>query len=363
MKVKEIVQLEHWKKKKLFGFFFFIVTGALFYIGSACISLYDDQKAESAYWDENLYLADEVQKEVDLRSKDAVHVSVGTYVENLKEINIKDSYFRGVYEIWFRWTGSAELDMAHHFDVYKGNINELEVLKEVHEDELHYQLVRADISVTKNFWTMRFPLESHQLRMYVKANMPIEEVVFVKDEGSGINDHMGIQGYELIRTETNTYAYAYESKHGDPSLEEGLMVSEYVTAMEINRSSWGLYVKCFIALVGTITWVMIALYICSYHHVDPLTMVPAALFGTVTNIMVGANLLPDALEVGLLEYTNVFGIMTILVVAIIIINVNRIRNKWQDKEFASFFGRVMFYTILFFIVIGNLLLPACAYMF
>lgn len=361
MHIKELGKMETWQKRKLFGFFFTIVIVASIFLGIACTTLYKDKVAEDGYWEENLHMDEEVQGTVDSLSVNATKVAIGTYVENLKEINIKGSYFRGVYEIWFRWEGDASLDMAHNFDIYKGTVNNKEIIKEVHEGDLHYQLIRADITVTKSFWTKRFPLESHQLRMYLKSNYPIEKVVFVNDGGSSPNGNLGISGYDLERMDTGVYAYTYDSVHGDPELQNGLTVSEYVTALEINRSSIGVYVKCFIALVGTITWVMIALFICSYHHIDPLGMIPAALFGTVTNIMVGANLLPDALEVGLLEYTNTFGIMTILVCAISVINVNRIRNKWQDKEFASFFGRVMFYTILFFILVGNILLPLSAY--
>lgn len=92
-------------------------------------------------------------------------------------------------------------------------------------------------------------------------------------------------------------------------------------------------------------------------------MIPAALFGTVSNIMVGANLLPDALEVGLLEYVNIWGIFTILAVTISVINVNRIRSKFEDRDFAKFFGRVMFYSIITLTLLGHVLMPLSAYMF
>ncbi|MEA5004760.1 MAG: hypothetical protein VB081_14830, partial [Christensenella sp.] len=96
---------------------------------------------------------------------------------------------------------------------------------------------------------------------------------------------------------------------------------------------------------------------------DPLSMIPAALFGTVANIMVGANLLPDALQAGLLEYVNVWGIMMILMGAMAIININRIRKKYEDRDFSKHYGRVLFYTILILVLAGNLLMPICAYIF
>ena len=71
-------------------------------------------------------------------------------------------------------------------------------------------------------------------------------------------------------------------------------------------------------------------------------------------------MLPDVLQMGLLEFVNLWGVMTILSVAVVIININRIRNKYEDKEFASFYGRIMFYTILILVVAGHIALPLSA---
>ncbi|MEG2703237.1 MAG: hypothetical protein RSA65_11505, partial [Clostridia bacterium] len=123
-----------------------------------------------------------------------------------------------------------------------------------------------------------------------------------------------------------------------------------------------MYMKCFIALFGTSLWIFITLFICTNHHVDPLDMIPEALFGSVGNIMIGASLLPDALSMGLLEYVNIWGIMTVIAGAMYIISVNRIRNKYQDQDYAYFFGRAMFVLLLFFVVAGHILMPLCAYL-
>ncbi len=355
--------LEKWQKRKLIIGVSLIVVIAIVYLGFTVNMLYQDKKSEDYYWDSNLTMSQELQQEVKQRSGNATQVLVGSYIENLKEVNIKSSYFRAVYEIWFKWEGNPDLDMIKHFHVYKGSINSTEVMKDYHDGNTNYQLIRADITVTKNYWTRRFPLESHQLRMYLESTYPIEQVVLNADvDNSGYNGNLSISGYNLRRHATATYAVEYDNAHSDPQIKKDVMTSEFVTAMEINRDGIGLYLKCFIALVGTISWVMIALFICTHHHVDPLGMMPAALFGTVTNIMVGANLLPDALQTGLLEFENIFGIMIILSCAIAVININRVRTKWQDKEFATYLGRIIFCLLLFFIVVGNILLPLSAYL-
>lgn len=92
-------------------------------------------------------------------------------------------------------------------------------------------------------------------------------------------------------------------------------------------------------------------------------MIPAALFGTVTNITVGASLLPDTLSLGLLEFVNTWGVLTIIAGTITVINVNHIRKKWEDRAYAKKYGRVMSALIMFFTVPGHIIMPLAAYKF
>ncbi len=362
MKLKD---MEKWQVKKLFFSFFVIVAIAATYLGIACSSVYNDKRAEDNYWVSSLTTPADIEADVQKFSANATKVSTGTYIENLKEINLKTCNFRVEFLAWFRWEGDEELDMAKNFTVYKGYMNKMEVIKDYHEGGVNYQLVRCDVTITKNYWTIRFPLESHQLRIYLASSYMVDDVLLVPDDQSGMNTNLSIAGFDVDKYATGSYAVRYANAHGDPEIPEGggFIQSEHVTALQINRDGPGLYIKCFIALVGTITWVLITLFICTYHHVDPLSMIPAALFGTVANIMVGANLLPDALQAGLLEYVNIWGVMMILMCAVAIININRIRKKYEDRDFSKHYGRVLFYTILIFVLLGNALLPICAYLF
>ena len=355
--------MEKWQRKRLLLSVFAILIIAVSFLSFTLHQLYTDKNSEEGYWYSSMQTPEATQKRVTELSGNTTEVTVGTYVENLKEISLKNSNYRMEFLVWFRWEGDKVQDMSNNFRIYKGTVNKKELIRDYHENGVHYQQVRCDATVSKNYWTQRFPLESHQLRLYIEANTTVADVLFVADkEHSGVNPSMSISGYNLERTDVGVFNVEYSNTQSDPAIKKAPVHSELVTAMEINRSSWGLYVKCFTALVGTITWVLITLFLNTYHRVDPLGMIPGALFGTVSNIMVGANLLPDALEFGLLEFVNIWGIMTILAVAFSIINVNRIRNKYEDKKFASFYGKVMFYLILVLTVSGNILLPVTAYM-
>ncbi len=358
--------MEPWQKKKLVSNFLIVLVIGVIFLSYTTTTLYQDKMGEEYYWNNALTVPSDIQSDVDKFSTNAVRVETGTYVTNLKEVNLKGSNFRVSFLLWFKWKGNDDLDMKNNFRVYKGYMNKMEVIKDEKVGDMNYQQVRCDVTVTKEYWTVRFPLESHQLRVYVESNYLVDEVLLIPDtEASGINPNLGIAGYEIDRHATGSYAIRYNTNFSDPKLpEDGNQVSsEHVTALQINRTDAGLYIKCIVALVGTLTWVLITLYICTYHYVDPLSMIPAALFGTVANVMVGANLLPDALQAGLVEYVNFWGVSMILMAAVVIININRIRKKFEDKDFSKTYGRVMFFTLLTYVLAGNILMPICAFMF
>lgn len=334
----------------------------------SCIRLVRDKNAEEGYWESNLKTDKTIENEVKKISEasDPVDVTVGTYITDLKDMSLDDSDFEVTAKVWFRWTGDEDLDMAHHFSVYKGVINNLTMLEDVHDKDSNYQLVLLDTTISKVFWTVRFPLESHQLRMYLQSDYDVSIVQFQDDtDASMVNPNMDVAGFRLERSATKAMNYKFDSSLGNPNAinDTGYMyVSEHMTQVEINRTGFSLYLLCFIAMFGTMTWTMITLYICTYHHVDPLGMIPSALFGAVANIMVGANMVPSV-QAGLLLEMNVFGIVTILTTAITIIMINRIRSKYEDREFAGRFGRMMFITELTLVVAGNIALPLSAYKF
>ena len=359
---QRIRMLEPWKRKKILTWFLFFGIVGIVYLSVTGSILYKDKAAENSYWESGL--KDDV-KNLELASQysaNATEVTVGTYIENLKEVNVKSSYFRIVFNCWFKWEGDDDLDMANNFRVYNGLMNKKEILEEVHEDGQHYQMLRVDATVQKNYWIVRFPLESYQMRLYIEPNYAVDRITMKADtEYSAVNQNLNITGFDLKRHAVSVYTMKYDSTLGNPNVSVPV-AQELCTSIEINRSGFGLFLKCFIALCGTITWVFITLFLCTYHRVDPLGMIPAALFGTVTNIMVGANLLPDALQVGLLEYVTFGGIMVIIFCAISVINVNRIRNKNQDGELAFLFGRVMFTTLLVITIAGIIMYPFVSYM-
>jgi hypothetical protein len=347
---------------------FCIITALI--LGFFVISLLENKNYDRENWNNAFVGEPQAVAALQEVSTDATPVLAGTYIESIADVNMSGGTYDVSFLVWFRWDNDDSIDMIHNVHLYNSLIKKEMILKDYKEGNTHYQLARVIATVSKKYWTKCFPLEAHQMHFYIEPSYTGKRVKLIADtENSSVNRNIHVTGFKLVQHGVASIPYLYKNTRADVRLaEDNINVSsELFTAVEIERDGIGLYMKCFIALFGCLIWALIVLYINIYHRVDPLGMLPASLFGTVANIMVGASLLPAALEMGLLEYVNIWGILTILATAVVIINVNEIRRKekkliekGQDVYFSAIYGRIMFYVVTFFVIIGNILLPLTA---
>ncbi|MGI6105540.1 MAG: hypothetical protein ACOYD7_05015 [Raoultibacter sp.] len=367
-------QTQHKKRssrvlKVVLSLLFTWVLGVIF-LGLTCFQLMEDRENVDTRWEEYKKSDEQVVQEVEAKASagGATEVLCGTYLENLKEVNMADSYYEAVWLVWFKWEGDAPIDFTDDgFIFYNGIINRMNVLEDVVTDDgVHYQKFRVDVKVSQTFHTPRFPLENHIIRSYIEPNYDITDVILRQSSDvDSVNKNINIVGYDISRMTSDIKYYAYQDNHDNPIIPEGSvkLTSEFMDEIEINRSGIGLYVKCFIALWGTTLWVLIMLFVATRHRVDVFSMIPATLFGAVGNIMIGASLLPEALTLGLLEYGNIWGIFIVLAGTITITVLNRERFHWHDDNFADRYGRFMFFSILILAIVGNIALPLASMQF
>lgn len=346
------------------------VVGIVFLV-STCTYLIDDKMAENYYWDHytaptNLELAEHA-KEISIESG-ATQVECGTYLENLESIDIVGGTYDAVWLVWFSWEGNEELDFTDNFRIYKGVINDgMEVVKDyTAEDGSRYQRFRIHTTVSKVFMTPRYPLDSHQLRMYIEPDYSVLKVNLKQSAfDDELNPNMSVGGYEIKRMNAGIEYVSYESDFDDPEVtaEGHVIKSEHMNQIEINRDGFGLYFRCFIALWATIVWCLIMLFAATRHKVDAFEFIPETLFGAAANILVGAALLPESEMLGLLEFGNVWGIFIIIAATISILVMNRERTHWRNDVFAERYGRIMLLSCGLLAIIGSVALPLSAYMF
>lgn len=350
-------------------------------------SLIQDKNEEQVYWDEYMQgFDDETLAMLDEDGKNATEVEVAIDVEEIRAVDMKNSNFKICMNVGYKWKGHDDWDfsdtnMVHFYkgdttacginEDYRGGKNlihssDADIEEIINDSGMNYQNIYYEVTIYKGFWTPRFPLESHQLRFFIVPSDNIEQIRFkVNRDESYASDYLDMRGYVLTDFCVNEYL-SINNKHllnpvYDSYSDNTVYTMEVMGQLEINSNGLGTYIKCFIALFGTLVWILMCLYVCSYRKVDSLGLTGSAFFGAVSNIVVSASLLPDALQMGLVEYVNIFGIAVIVTVALLIIRINNFRNEKGKAIFAKFYGKVMFWTLVVVVLVGNIVLPLAAW--
>lgn len=361
---------QRWQKRRLVSSVVILLAIFVPYICYSAWSMYADAQNENRYWD--YYLQPPSEEVLDLMEEyaaSAAKVDVAFNLEQVQSIDIAKSNFTVMVNVAYRWQGHPELDFSSKDNVsfYKGDISDILVLEDEHDGDTNYQYIQYIVTINKDYWTVRFPLESHQLRMYLEPSYNVNRVVFdVNRIASYVNPNLAISGYELTRWDTNVEVIADDHTMLNPLYDDyddpTVYTTEAMLQLEVNRSGIGVYLKCTVAMFGTLGWILLCLYVATFRHVNALGMVGSAFFGAVSNILVGANMNSAALQLGLIEYVNLFGLGIIVASTAVVIAINTIRNERENESFAQFYGRVMLVLISILIVVANVLLPVCAYL-
>lgn len=363
--------LDEHHKRSLIIWVTAIALASIIFLTISCVFLHSDyvdgqdsfenNKMSTAILDEAEQLAEQ---------NNATVVNTGIYLENVKSVSIADSNFTADFTIWFTWEGDDDLDMANNFRLYMGSIDNMQVVADTVEAGHHYQQIRGTATITRAFHTTRFPLETLQLNFYIEPSHTADQVLLRADmNDSTYNPHIYASGYSMEGFKIENVAYRYASNLGETfqntTIDTRPIVSEVYARALIRRSGFGFYVLCFIAMWATIAWVLISLFLAARRRVDAMGMISGSLIGTAGNIMVGAGALPGSLDLGLLVFGNVWGVLVVIMVTVVVVHINSLRSELgggRHNETANYFGSVMFIVMTIVAIVGNILLPLSAIM-
>ena len=293
----------------------------------------------------------------------SVPVTTGIYMESITNVSVAENKWKCKFLVWFRWDDKDDVagtlsDPADYpgerFIVGNGNIDSKLRMIDRHDAQSgkHYQQYRVTATIEKYFDTTRYPLDSHQLKIFIEDERDMSHVRYVADkEYSDLSPYLNIASFDVINYDDGVYLNEYSSTMGDPIFDdvdfetEGKKTIEYAFVTRVERSGYGLFLKAFLSLFGMLLWVCIGLYNSAYNDVDALGAMNTGIFGAVSSMIVGMNLLSDARGSGLIEYVNFFALAMILIATISVMHVNHCRTHDRDPVYVRHYSKALFWVI------------------
>lgn len=294
-----------------------------------------------------------------------VNVKIGTYVDNIDNLSIKDSIWSANFYLWFSWKGPKDLDPGNKFVLVDGTIVKKDLLEEYHgEDNTHYLKYRVSGKFLKFFDTTRVPIENHMLNIYIEDGARDgTKLRYVADPTSNISSRLKIPGFNIQKANNVVKPHTYKSSYGDPRLnaDHRKTYTQYIVGIEITRSSLGVYAKIFLSLYAALLLAMSNFFV-KPSDVGPRFSLPsAAFFGAVANSYVANSILPPSGSFGLVDFVAGFGMITIFLTIALSLVSNYIFVKKEDKALSFVLDRTMFYVVALCSITANVVVPICAY--
>lgn len=354
------------KKKHFWRFALCFVVIASAFLIITCVLMINDKNAAEDEWDQ---ITDGLVKyskdDAAANTEGAVQVSTGVYIDNINTISIRNYSYDIQGVVWFRWRGDENLNPAGNIQFYNCSKQQVTVTNKEQENGVNLQAAKFSLTMVQEFDTRRFPLESAILGITYFSTLPRSTMDLVDDGKSSMGPEITIPGYSC----RDHKAIAYDSARQNLYSSEASMKANSNPTMSffmlLNRNSLGLYIKTVIALFITFLWSFLLVYVSAnlWRIVILLTAFSGSIFGIVSNIMVGANLLPDPLDIGLVVLVNTYAIIIVMASSLTVMMTNHLYEKTEDAAYTAFFGNTMLKIIIAFTVLGNLVMPLSAYLF
>ncbi len=295
---------------------------------------------------------------------DFITVKIGTYVDSIENLSIRDSNWSTNFYVWYTWVGPKIVDPGGKMVIVDGTINKKELLEEYHgENDTHYQKYRVSAKLLKFFDTSRVPIETHMLNIYIEdGSRDGTKIRYIADKSSNISSRITIPGYKIKGNSNVVKPHTYRSSYGDPRLtpKDNKTYTQYIAGIDIARANMGVYGKIFLSLFAALALALSSFFVKATDVGPRFSLPTAAYFGAVANSYVANSILPPSGSFGLVDYVAAFGLGTIFLTIALALLSNYIFVKKDDKALSYVIDRVMFVTLTICCLAANLIIPLSA---
>ncbi len=219
---------------------------------------------------------------------------VGIYINDVYELDLKQSTYVVDFYIWFRWKGDID---PTEFEFMNGELDLKEHPYRQADNGVNYVSYHCRGTFHIVFDFRRYPLDSHQLILELEDGVhDVNELYYVVD-----SEHMQglrpvvLSGWNCGDPDFNVADHLYKTNFGEPTQRASKTdtYSRFTCAIHISRSGDSIYIKTFLGLFISVAIAFLS-FLLRPNDTDPRFAVGvAAIFGAVSSEIVTSGNLPD----------------------------------------------------------------------
>jgi hypothetical protein len=248
-----------------------------------------------------------------------VEVAVGIYLNQVRELSLRDSQFVADFWIWFRWKKGEAVDPLASFEIVGGDIESRanEFREDLPGGEWSYATERIVARVVQVLDISQFPQDRHRLVIAIEDGEHEEaEVTLVADSAnSRLDPNVHVPGFRVANFDSVVIQHAYKTNYGDVTLpsDSESIYSRCEFALTVERTGFGYTLKLVWGMWLSALVALLALFI-KPTNVDPrFGLGVGAIFAAMANQYIVSSALPDSATV---TSADIVGMATIIVILI-----------------------------------------------
>ena len=260
-------------------------------------------------------------------------VVVGTHVNQVYGIDIKNNQFTVDFYVWFRWEGD-DFKPIESFEVAGGRIISKTGIERKKLGALDYTSARV-VETINTFWDLRrFPLDSHTLEIELEDAEHDERTLVYQRDGDniGISPDLQLPGFVVRSTNSEARTHVYHTNYGDTSMPSNneSRYSRYHFTIDIERPGFGRFWKVFFGLFISVLVSWCAFWVRPKESSPRVSLGVGATFAASAVTVTINNSLPDTNAVTLADK---FIMLTLgFIVASVVVTILALTLHAQNQE-------------------------------
>ena len=282
-------------------------------------------------------------------------VTVGLYVIDVTDLNLRRGTYTLDFYVWFRWQG----DIApQQFEFPNGEILAKENPDFVDTGEVKYVSYRCRVLFRSTMDLKDFPLDAHSLSIEMEdATNDARSLVYVPDlDNTTVSAVASSPGWVFGEPSLSAFDFVYDTNYGNPTRAPGekAVYSRFSMEIPITRPDLSIYYKTFVSLFISVAIAFLA-FLIRPEDLDPRFGVGiAAVFGTVSSHIVVAQGLPATAYYSLADKLHLVGLFFVfltLFVSCVSLRLTRVGRTGPSRTVDRWLGVIFPLTFALLVVI------------
>jgi len=242
-------------------------------------------------------------------------VTIGTLVNRIDAINLKESTFDVDFYVWFVWSDMS-INPGDTFEIVNGRIN-ARAESDIHDVEGgRYACYRVQATIIKEFDLFKYPRDRHHLTIEIEdATSELDLVYKLDSRNSILSDDFYVPGFTASGGKFAVTGHVYNTNYGDPNLASNnkSVYSRFIASFDIHRPSGAAALKLYIGVFAAALIGFLSLLARADQADVRFGLGSAALFAAIATQFVIATNMP---ETSILTVPDIVCIATIMSVFI-----------------------------------------------